>query len=190
MNFLTAGKFRIARHAAWAARLLSVVLFLSVVSAKAHNGPPFPIITDQHVGPCIVSLWIHPDIGTSPIFILVDAPPGATIPKDLKIQIGVQPVSNRLAEVIYPTTIEDQRGQIEYKTNVDFDQQEFWKVRLILSSSNGGGEAAAQVEATPYGYGRWDLLLFALPFLAVAFLFFNGVAKRRRLRKLRMQQAA
>jgi hypothetical protein len=32
-------------------------------------------------------------------------------------------------------------------------------------------------------------LLFALPFLAVAFLWFNGVAKRRRLRRLRMQQA-
>jgi hypothetical protein len=190
MNLLMRRNCRIARHAAGAACFSSALLLLWVVPAKAHNGPPFPIITDQHVGPCIVSLWIHPDIGTSPIFILVDAPPGAALPKDLKIQIGVQPVSNRLAEVIYPTTIEDQRGQLEYKTNVDFDQQEFWKVRLILSSSNGGGEAVAQVEATPYGYGRWDLLLFALPFLAVAFLFFNGVAKRRRLRKLRMQQAA
>jgi hypothetical protein len=190
MNLSMPKKSRIARHAARAACFSSVLLLLSVMPAKAHNGPPFPIITDQHVGPCVVSLWIHPDIGNSPIFVLLDAPPGGTLPKNLKIQIGVQPVSNRLAEVIYPTTIEDQRGQLEYKTNVEFDQQEFWKVRLILSSSTGDGEATAQVEATPYGYGRWDLLLFALPFLAVAFLFFNGVAKRHRLRKLRMQQAA
>jgi hypothetical protein len=190
MNLLMSGKFRIARHVVRAACPSSVLLLLCVMPAKAHNGPPFPIITDQHVGPCIVSLWIHPDIGTSPIFVLVEAPPGGTIPKDLKIKIGVQPVSNRLAEVIYPTTIEDARGQLEYKTNVEFDQQEFWRVRLILASSAGGGESTAQVEATPYGYGRWDLLLFALPFLAVAFLFLNGVAKRRRLRKLRMQQAA
>jgi hypothetical protein len=190
MNLLMSIKYRIARDAAWVACFSTVLLLLSVMPAKAHNGPPFPIITDQHVGPCIVSLWIHPDIGTSPIFVLVDAPPGGTLPKDLEIQIGVQPVSKRLAEVMYPTTIEDQRGQLEYKTNVEFDQQEFWKVRLILSSSAGSGESTAQVEATPFGYGRWDLLLFALPFLAVAFLFFNGVAKRRRLRKLRMQQAA
>ena len=190
MNVLIPRKFRIARHAARATCFSIALLLLSVTPAKAHNGPPFPIITDQHVGPCIVSLWIHPDIGTSPIFILVDPAPGTTIPKDLKMQVGVQPVSNRLAEVIYLTTIADERGQLEYKTNVEFDQQEFWKVRLILASSAGGGEFTAQVEATPYGYGRWDLLLFALPFVAVAFLFLKGVAKRRRLRKLRMQQAA
>ena len=158
--------------------------------AQAHNGPPFPIITDQRVGPCIVSLWIHPDIGTSPIFVIVDPVPGGSIPKDLKINIGIQPVSNRLAEVVYPTSAEDERGQLQYKTDVQFDQQEFWKVRLILTSSAGGGESLAKVEATPVGYGRWDLLLFALPFLAIGFLWFKAIAKRRQLRKLRLQQAS
>jgi hypothetical protein len=168
--------------------ILAITLFSSV--ARAHNGPPFPIITDQRVGPCIVSLWIHPDIGTSPIFVLVDPAPGGAIPKDLKIAIGIQPVSGRLPEVVYPATIADQRGQLEYKTDVQFDQQEFWNVRLILTSSAGGGEALAKVEATPVGYGRWDLLLFALPFLAVGFLWFKVLNKRRRQRKLRLQQAS
>jgi hypothetical protein len=166
-----------------------LMTFLSV-SARAHNGPPFPIITDQRVGPCIVSLWIHPDIGTSPIFVLVDPAPGGAIPKDLKIEIGIQPVSGRLAEVMYPATISDQRGQLEYKTDVQFDQQELWKVRLILTSSMGGGESLAKVEATPVGYGRWDLLLFALPFLAVGFLWFKVMVKRRHQKKLRLQQAS
>ncbi len=168
--------------------LLAMTLYSS--SARAHNGPPFPIITDQRVGPCIVSLWIHPDIGMSPIFVLVDPAPGGAIPKDLKIAIGVQPVSGRLPEVVYSATIADQRGQLEYKTDVQFDQQEFWNVRLILSSpASGGGEALAKVEATPVGYGRWDLLLFALPFLAVGFLWFKMLTKRRQ-RKLRLQQAS
>src|SRR5271154_1698883 len=168
--------------------LLAMTLYSS--AARAHNGPPFPIITDQRVGPCIVSLWIHPDIGSSPIFVLVDPAPGSAIPKDLKIAIGVQPVSGRLAEVVYPATIADQRGQLEYKTDVQFDQQEFWSVRLILASSAGGGEALAKVEATPVGYGRCDLLLFALPFLAVGFLWFKVIAKRRQQRKLRLQEAS
>lgn len=158
--------------------------------AGAHNGPPFPIITDQRVGPCIVSLWIHPDVGTSPIFVLVDPAPGGAIPKDLKIEIGVQPVSERLPEVLYAASIADQRGQLEYKTDVQFDRQEFWKVRLILTSSAGGAESLARVEATPVGYGRWDLLLFALPFLAVGFLWFKVTAKRRHQRKLRLRQAS
>jgi hypothetical protein len=163
---------------------------LSALPARAHNGPPFPIITEQRVGPCIVSLWIHPDIGTSPIFVLVDPAPGEAIPKDLKLEIGIQPISGRLPEVVYQTTIADQRGQLEYKTDVEFDRQEFWDVRLILRSSAGGGVAMAKVEATPVGYGRWDLLLFALPFVAVGFLWFKVVAKRRLQRKHRLQQAS
>jgi hypothetical protein len=181
--------FKIAR-ATLACIVANLLLTVFSSPARAHNGPPFPIITDQRVGPCMVSLWIHPDIGTSPIFVLVDPAPGGAIPGDLKIAIGVQPVSGRLPEVVYPTTIADQRGQLEYKTNVEFDQQEFWNVRLILTSSAGGGESLAKVEATPVGYGRWDLLLFALPFLAVGFLWFKMFAKRRRQRKLRPHQAS
>lgn len=168
----------------------SFLMTLLSLPVRAHNGPPFPIITDQRVGPCVVSLWIHPDIGTSPIFVLVDPAPGGAIPKDLKLEIGIQPVSRRLPEVIYPATIADQRGQLEYKTDVEFDRQEFWSVRLILMSAAGGGEALAKVEATPVGYGRWDLLLFALPFLAVAFLWIKVTAKRRRQRKHSLAQAS
>jgi hypothetical protein len=169
---------------------MSLLAILCSQNVAAHNGPPFPIITDQRVGPCIVSLWTHPDVGLGLFFVMVDPLPGETIPKDLKIQIGVQPVSGRLAEVVYPARLEDLRGQVEYKTEVQFDQQEFWKVRLILSSSAGGGEALSKVEATPPGFGRWDLLLYLLPFLGVGFLWVTAIAKRRRLRKLRAQQVA
>jgi hypothetical protein len=119
--------------------------------------------------------------------VMVDPPPGGKVPGDLVVQIGVQPVSGRSPEVLYPTRIEDLRGQLEYKTEVQFDQQDFFKIRLILASSAGGGEALSQVEATPMGYGRWDLLLFLLPFLGVGFLWFKIAAKRRQLRKMQTQ---
>jgi hypothetical protein len=161
---------------------LSLIAAMCAPNAFAHNGPPFPIITDQTVGPCVISLWTHPDVGTGTFFVLVNPLPGKSIPKDLKIQIGVAPVSGRLAEVVYSTWVEDMRGQLEYKNEVQFDRDEMWKVRLVLMSADGGGEAIAQVEATPPGYGRWDLLLFALPFLAVGFLWFKMMTKRRRAR--------
>jgi hypothetical protein len=156
--------------------------------AAAHNGPPFPIITDERVGPCVISLWTHPDIGTGTFFVMVDPLPGATIPKDLKVQIGVTPVSGRLPEAVYSAWLEDLRGQVEYKTEVQFDQQEYWNVRLILSSSAGDGEALSKVEATPTGFGRWDLLLYMLPFLGVGFLWVNAIVKRSRLRRSIVQQ--
>jgi hypothetical protein len=167
------------------ASLLAIVF---APGALAHNGPPFPIITDQRVGPCIISLWTHPDVGLGTFFVMVDPLPGGSVPKDLKIAIGVQPVSGRLAEAVYSAWPENQRGQVEFKSEVQFDQQEYWKVRLILASSAGGGEALSKVEATPPGFGRWDLLLYLLPFLGAGFLWFSAITKRRRLRKLRLQQ--
>jgi hypothetical protein len=150
--------------------------------ADAHNGPPFPIIENRAVGPCVISLWTHPDVGTGLFYVLVDPPAGGKIPGDLKISIGVQPESGRLAEVIYPTERDHSRGQIEYKTSAEFDRDEFWRVRLMVQSSVGSGEALSRVEATPPGYGRWDLLLYLLPFLAVAFLWFRGITRRRKQR--------
>ena len=152
----------------------------------AHNGPPFPIIVDQRVGPCVVSLWTHPDIGLGTFFVMVDAPPGGAIPGDLKIDLGIQPVNGRLAEVIYPTQRENLRGQVEYKTAVNFDKQDFFRARLIVHSSQGEGEASASVEATPAGFGRWDLLLYLLPFAGVGFLWFKAVAAKRNYKKRQM----
>jgi len=155
-----------------------MLVVVIVTPVAAHNGPPFPIITDQRVGPCVISLWTHPDLGTGTFWVMVDPLPGGEIPPDLKIQIGVAPVSGRLPEAMYWAWQEKMRGQVEFKSEAQFDQDEMWKVRLVLQSSAGGGEATAQVEATPPGFGRWDLLLFALPFVGAGFLWFGLIAKR------------
>jgi hypothetical protein len=169
--------------------LLLVLLMMLTAQAKAHNGPPFPIIENQKVGPCIISLWTHPDVGTGTFFVIVDPDRGSTVPDDLKIEIGVQPESGRLPEVLYTLQRDDTRGQIQYKTLTQFDRDEFWRVRLVLESSRGRGEAFSRVEATPTGFGRWDLLFFLLPFLAVIALFFRGMSRHRK-RRLRQMRAA
>jgi hypothetical protein len=155
------------------------------VPARAHNGPPFPIIENRKVGPCVISLWTHPDIGTGTFFVFVEPVPGGTVPKDLKVQIGVQPESGRLPEVVYPAVQDYSGGQLQYKAAVEFDRDEFWRVRLILESSQGRGEEFSRVEATPVGFGKWDLLFFLLPFLLIAFLWLRGMSRQRgRMKKL------
>jgi len=151
--------------------------------ARAHNGPPFPIIENRRVGPCVISLWTHPDVGTGTFFVLVDPLPGGKIPDGLRLAVGIEPESGRLREVVYPTARDASRGQVEYKTAVQFDRDEFWRVRLILSSPQGGGEALSRVEATPPGFGRWDLLLYLLPFLLVALLWLRGISRHQRNRR-------
>ncbi len=166
------------------------LLLVSPTPASAHNGPPFPIIENKKLGPCIVALWTHPDVGTGAFYVFVEPAPGATLPADLKIKIGVQPATGRLPERFYEAVRVKSRGPVEYNAQADFDRQELWRVRLVIQSSQGDGEATTQVEVTPPGFGRWDLLLYLLPFLIVAFLWFHGVSRMKRRKKARLQGGA
>jgi hypothetical protein len=169
---------------------LAALLLALPMPAGAHNGPPFPIIENKKVGPCIVALWTHPDVGTGAFYVFVEAVPGGSIPYDLKVKIGVRPVTDRLPEKFYDAERVQSHGQVQYNAQADFDRQELWTVRLVLQSSQSGGEATANVEVTPPGLGRWDLLLYLLPFLAVAFLWILGVSRAKRRQKARLRNEA
>jgi hypothetical protein len=170
--------------------LLLALLLVLTMPASAHNGPPFPIIEDKKMGPCIVALWTHPDVGTGAFYVFVDPAPGATVPDDLKIKIGVQPVTGRLPETFYEAGRVKSRGLVQYNAQAQFDRQELWRVHLVIQSSQGDGEATAQVEVTPPGFGRWDLLLYLLPFLIVAFLWFHGISRMKRRKNARLRGGA
>jgi uncharacterized protein (DUF1501 family) len=145
---------------------LLVAVFCFSKTASAHEGPPFPLFVDQKVGSYLVSVWTDPDVGTALFFVIVSEPPG-----DLQVQIGVQPANGRLAEAFYTGERENLQGQTQYRAQVHFDAQELWRVRIRLQGAQGSAETVATVEATPPGYGRWDLLLYLLPFLAVGVLW-------------------
>jgi hypothetical protein len=170
--------------------LLIALLLVSPTPAGAHNGPPFPIIENKKLGPCIVALWTHPDVGTGAFYVFVEPAPGATLPDDLKVKIGVQPVTGRLPETFYEAERVKSHGPAQYNAQADFDRQELWRVRLVIESSQGGGEATAQVEVTPPGFGRWDLLLYLLPFLIVAFLWVLGISRMKRRKNARLRNGA
>ena len=155
--------------------LATALLFLSFsVHAFAHDGPPFPIVIDQQVGPCVISVWTDPDVGEGSFFVITNAPP-----TDLTVQVAVQPTSGRLPEATYGAVREDLQGQVQYKTMVNFDAQENWRVRISLQSAQGSGETIAFVEPTPEGLGRWDLLIYLLPFLAIGFIWLRAFLSKR-----------
>jgi hypothetical protein len=157
--------------------LLGIVLLLAQI-ASAHEGPPFPLFVDQKADRYVVSVWTDPDVGTALFFVILNAPEP---PADLRVQIGVQPVSGRLPEAFYPAERENVQGQVQYRAQVHFDAQELWRVRVRLESAQGNGETMATVEATPPGYGRWDLLVYLLPFLAIGALW--AIAMLRRIKR-------
>jgi hypothetical protein len=151
------------------------------VPAKAHIGPPYPIMQNRKVGPFNVEVWSNPDVGTGSFYIVIDPPKGSglTVPADMRVQVSVQPVSKRLPVATYGTWREKLLDHVEFKTVVPFDKEETWHVHIAFASSTAGGEADTDVQVTPTLLGRWDLLLFLLPFAGIGVLWFKAAAVRR-----------
>lgn len=152
-----------------------LILLFFGKSASAHEGPPFPLFVDQKVDRYLVSVWTDPDVGTGLFFVIVNTP---DLPADLSVQIGVQPVSGRLPETFYPAQRENLQNQVQYRAEVQFDAEELWRVRVRLDSAQGSAETIATVEVTPPGYGRWDLLVYAVPFLAIGVLWALAMVRK------------
>lgn len=159
--------------------LTSALVLACFARAGAHEGPPYPILVDKSLGPSVASVWADPDVGTGTFFVILEPPPGGTLPDDIKVEVGVRPVDGHAAEAFHAAGREGVRGRVQYKAEVPFDAQGPWRVRVLLQSPRGGGELAADVEVTPPGLGRWDLLLYLLPFVAVGLLWLRAVAARR-----------
>lgn len=156
-----------------------MIVFLLARNARAHEGPPYPLFLDRQVDPYVVSVWTDPDVGTGLFFVILSRP--AELPSDLRVQVGVQPASGRLPETFYTAQREDVQGQVQYRAEVQLDAEELWQVRVRLESGQGNVETVATVEATPPGYGRWDLLVYLMPFLAIGFLW--AIAMIRKLKR-------
>src|SRR5215510_7571836 len=43
-------------------------LLITFRSVSAHEGPPYPIMVDKMIGPCLVSVWADPDVGIGTYF--------------------------------------------------------------------------------------------------------------------------
>ena len=105
------------------------------------------------------------------------------------MKVSVQPLTGRLPEATYSAARQEQADKVQYYAEADFDQQELWRVRVQVSSSAGNAEVQSQVEPTPTTYGRWDLLIYALPFGLFGMLFLYAFIRRRRGR-LRLSASA
>jgi hypothetical protein len=176
------------------ARAVIAALVLAVcggMPAWAHIGPPYPIMQHRKVGPFTIEVWSNPDVGTGSFFVIIDPPPGQQVPADMKVQVAVQPVTRRLAEVICGAWREKLKDRVEFKTLAYFDQEEMWHIRVLLTSSAVTGETDTDVMVTPTLLGRWDLLLFLLPFVGIGFLWFKAASvKRKRKMKKRAKPGA
>lgn len=148
---------------------------------QAHEGPPFPIVSDEKAGPYLVSVWTDPDIGTGIFFVILE-PAGDEPPAwPESVRISVVPTSGRLPERTYEADPQDVRYGARFYAEIPFDEQDFWDVRVFI----GGVEEhviTSRVESTPDGtIGPIGLVVYLFPFLAVGFLWLKALRRRKKL---------
>jgi len=161
-------------------------LFLCSMSALAHDhhAPPARIITDEQVGPWTISVWAQRHMDTGKFFVKVRPSSGTTVPTvpdDLKVDIGVQPVNQNSPETFYAANREFPDAQ--YTAEAPFDSEKSWQIRVRLESSRGVNETTTYIGAAPPGAGQWQLLLYSLPFLSVGGLWLRVYRLRRGLKR-------
>jgi hypothetical protein len=160
--------------------IVPVLGCLAAGPARAHQGPPFPILMDRPAGPYVASVWTDPDVGKGLFYVVLELYPGKRLPERTRVRIGLRPATGRLPEAVYTAEAQSSGEGTRYFTEVSFDRQEMWKVRVLLDGPNGAGELATEVEATPDGtIGPIALLIYPLPFLAVGFLWLKAALRRR-----------
>lgn len=160
--------------------LLIPLLLASTVPVLAHQGPPFPILVDQRVGPYIASVWTDPDIGTGTFFVVLEPPEGKKLPGGTQVRIAVEPLDRHVKETLYKAEPQPVRYGERHFALTKFDRGGMWRARILIEGPKGGGELKAEVEPTPDGtIGPISLVLYALPFLAVGFLWLKAVLRRK-----------
>jgi hypothetical protein len=154
--------------------VLAVWLLLALQArASAHEGPPYPLFVGRSVGPYTVSVWADPDVGVGTFFIAAEGVRG----EGLEVEVCASPADGRLAEQCYAARRDGARDRTQFKTEVPFDRPQLWHARVRLRGPLGAGETAVDVEATPPGLGRWDLLLYLFPFAAAGLLWLRAARK-------------
>jgi hypothetical protein len=160
--------------------VLAIALLTLAQIARAHEGPPFPIAEAQRTGPYQLVLWADPDIGVGEVYVVLESPDGRVMIPPSRVRIGVQPASGRSPEMVYELVPQRVRSGARYHGEVRLDRGELFRFRAIVEGPAGGGEARAEVEATPDGVlGPIGALVYLVPFLAVGAVWVRAALRRR-----------
>lgn len=162
-----------------------VVLVCAPLRVLAHDGPPFPIVSDRTAGPYVVSIWTDPDStddGSAGGRFWVTLGPtsdGGHIPAGTAVTVSIAPadrpgrplearaepvngaVTNQLAALVM-----DHEGRFRVQVSVDGP----------LGRAHVDGEVDATYDLRPPPF---MLVVYLIPFLLVAFLWIKLMLKRR-----------
>lgn len=154
-------------------------------SAVAHEGPPYPLLVDATVSGYLVSVWADPDMGTGTFYVLADNAAtdvaASAAAAELRVEVWVQPVSERLPAVRYPAEKQQLRERVQFVAFPKFDRIERWKAGIVITpAGEPSTELITEVEVTPPGLGARDLAIYLFPMVLIGGLWAFALSRRWR----------
>lgn len=172
-------------RASVAAAVAASLLAMPPAVAVAHDGPPFPIVSDRAAGAYRVSVWTDPDTtddgtpGGQFWVRLADARSGGAVPQGTRATVVVRPLDRpgaAAAGVAAPVR-EDLTNQF---AAVVLDHEGRFAVHVSIEGPLGDAGVDGEVEATyDLRPAPYLIALYLAPFVVVGFLWARLVVRRR-----------
>lgn len=169
-----------------AAVALFIVCALSPLSA--HDGPPYPIVSDQEAGPYRLSVWTDPDTtddGTpaGQFWVRLETLNGEEVPGATGVRVAIRPLDRAGRELT--SRAGAVRGDVTNQfAALVMDHEGRFAVRAEVDGPLGAASVDAEVNATyDLRPAPYLLLLYVAPFVLVGLLWGRLLARRRSMRQ-------
>ena len=164
---------------------IAVMLAAAAVTAHAHDGPPFPILSDHATGAYVISIWTDPDttddgsLGGQFWVRLHAAGKRAGIPDGTRVMVGIMPAGRPAQE--RTAAAAPVRGDATNQfAALPMDHEGRFAVRVAIDGPLGAAAVDAAVDATyDVRPPRSMLVLYLAPFLLIGLLWGRLLMKRR-----------
>jgi hypothetical protein len=169
--------------------VVTMALVAASASARAHSGPPFPIVSDQVAGPYVVSIWTDPDTTDdgSPggqFWVRLGPPAGwRDLPARTRAVVAVKPLDRHGPPVTAPAA--PVRGDVTNQfAALVMDHEGRFAVHVSIEGPLGTAAVQSAVEATyDLRPSRSLFALYLAPFVLVGLLWGRLLASRRSARR-------
>ena len=161
------------------------ILAAGAVPAGAHDGPPYPIASNQVVGPYRISVWTDPDATDDGskggrFWVLLDTTSGDPLPADVRGLVTIRPLDRPgEAESMKTEAVDGDRSRQYVELLMNHEGR--FAVHLEVESAAGEATLDSQVQATyDLRPPRFMLVIYLVPFLLVGSLWAKLLVRRRR----------
>ena len=172
----------IALRAAAAAAALAA----AVATMQAHNGPPYPIVSDAVAGPYRISIWADPDTtddgppGGQFWVVIEPAAQGVSLPPDTRTSISIDPLDRR-GPIRTGQTAPVSNEVARQFVALLMDHEGRFAVRAALEGPLGAAAVETEVEATyDLRPAPFMLAVYVMPFVLIGLLWVKLLLARRR----------